>query len=210
MIKVLTTTLALSALSFTVAPTFDAHLDKWEVDYDHTRIEFSATHLMISEVEGTFENFTIESKVSKPSFEDSKFKVSIQAASINTGSKTRDKHLRSGDFLDIAEHPEISFETTSFKWAGEQEFKMKGYFTINGVRRLESFHVRYNGSVIDPMDNLEKAAFKIVGKINRYDYGLKWDISSDAAEAFSVGEEIELECHLRLKRSAEYSADAVN
>lgn len=205
MIKALTTTLAIGALSFTIAPDFDDNLDKWEVDYDHTRIEFSATHLMISEVEGNFENFTIEQKVSKPSFEDSQFKVKIQAASINTGSNNRDKHLRSGDFLDIAEHPEITFESTSFKWSGEQAFKMKGYFTINGVRRLETFHVKYNGSVVDPSDNLEKAAFKIVGKINRYDYNLKWRISSDAAEAFSVGEEIELECHLRLKRSADYA-----
>tara|TARA_R110001592_G_scaffold307299_2_gene580558 strand:+ start:57783 stop:58412 length:630 start_codon:yes stop_codon:yes gene_type:complete len=205
MIKALTTTLAIGALSFTTAPNFDEHLDKWEVDYDHTRIEFSATHLMISEVEGVFENYTIESKINKPSFEDSQFKVNIQAASINTGSKTRDKHLRSGDFLDIAEHPIISFESTTFKWAGEQEFKMKGYFTINGVRHLETFHVKYNGSVIDPADNLEKAAFKITGKINRYDYNLKWNITSDAAEAFSVGEEIELECHLRLKRSANYA-----
>jgi polyisoprenoid-binding protein YceI len=210
MIKALTTTLAIGALSFTIAPSFDSHLDKWEVDYDHTRIEFSATHLMISEVEGDFENFTIESTVNKPSFEDSKFKVNIQAASINTGSKNRDKHLRSGDFLDIAAHPEITFESTSFKWSGESEFKMKGYFTINGVKKLETFSVKYNGSVIDPTDNLEKAAFKIVGKINRYDYDLKWDLSSDVAEAFSVGEEIELECHLRLKRSADYASNSIN
>lgn len=205
MIKTATTLFAITAMSFTLAPDVDNNLDKWKIDYDHTRIEFSATHLMISEVEGVFEKFTIEPTITKSSFEDSQFKVKIDASSINTGSKTRDKHLRSGDFLDIVNHPNITFESTSFKWSGERTFKMKGYFTINGVKRLETFNVHYNGSVLDPTDNLQKAAFKITGKINRYDYNLKWNTSSEAADAFAVGETIDLECHLRLARHISYA-----
>lgn len=177
----------------------EKNLEKWRMDPDHSSIGFTATHLLISEVEGKFKDFEVTVDVNRDDFVDSKFKVLIQTNSVDTDSRTRDNHLKSEDFLNVDKFPTMEFESTMFKWDGTKRFKMKGYLTLNGVKHLEEFEVKYGGSIIDPIDGKEKAGFKIRGEINRYDYGLKWNIA-EAAENFAVGEMVEIECNLRLIR----------
>jgi polyisoprenoid-binding protein YceI len=69
--------------------------------------------------------------------------------------------------------------------------------TINGITKSVTLDLKHGGTILDPMDGITKAGFKLSGMINRYDFGLKWNIAS-AAKSFAVGEEIELVCNMRL------------
>lgn len=178
----------------------------WEMDRAHTKVGFTATHLLISEVEGVFKDYDMSIAVEREDFVDTHFKMVIQTASIDTDYKQRDEHLKSPEFFNVEKHPTIVFESTMFKWDGDKKYKMKGYLTINGVKRLETFEVKYGGKIMDPVDGLEKAGFKITGQINRYDYDLKWNIAS-AAESFAVGETVDIECNLRLVRDPRVASD---
>ena len=171
----------------------------WVLDPEHSEIGFTATHLLISEVDGEFHDYKLSMNVTEEDFSDARISMEINTASIDTESKERDEHLRSQDFFDVGKYPVITFESTSFRWVANKTYKMKGWLTIKGVRHLETFDVKYGGKIIDPVDGLEKAGFKVEGVINRYDYDLKWNIAT-AAESFAVGEDIEIECTIRLNR----------
>jgi polyisoprenoid-binding protein YceI len=106
----------------------------WHVDPAHSSVEFEVKHMMIATVHGRFREFngTIEAA---EDINDSRVYGKVTAASIDTNDETRDAHLRSADFLDVAKHPEITFESTHIEPLGGPEFRMTGDLTIKGVTR---------------------------------------------------------------------------
>jgi polyisoprenoid-binding protein YceI len=77
------------------------------------------------------------------------------------------------------------------------EYKGYGDLTINGVAKPVVLNLKHGGTIVDPLDGITKAGFKLTSIINCYDFGLKWNIAK-AAESFAVSEEIELNCNVRL------------
>ena len=161
--------------AFAVAITFSLHAQtKWTADKSHSKIGFTVTHMLIAEVDGHFKDFTASMTSTKDNFEDSKVEFKAPVSSINTNDDKRDEHLRGSDFFDMANHPEISFTSVSFKPAGDKKFKVVGNLTMRGVTRSVTLEATHIGTVEDPWGNT-KAGFKLTGKVNRKDYGIAWN-----------------------------------
>ena len=170
----------------------------WKVDTAHTRLGFSARHMVISEVEGQFKDFDISVEAGED-FADSEIEVTIKTASIETGNSDRDNHLKSPDFFDAVNHPEMKFVSSSIEKTGEDEFKLKGDLTIRGISKPIELDVTYGGRIKDPWGN-DRAGFQVEGKLNRFDYDLRWNNLMETGGAV-VGKMIKLICHVELIKS---------
>jgi polyisoprenoid-binding protein YceI len=84
----------------------------WTIDKAHSNVKFTVTHLLVSDVDGTFKNYDATITAAKPDFSDAKFQISIQTASVSTDNDNRDKHISSPDFFDVAAFPTITFTST--------------------------------------------------------------------------------------------------
>jgi polyisoprenoid-binding protein YceI len=167
----------------------------WKVDTTHSKIGFSARHMVISEVEGQFKEFDISVDAGED-FTDSEVEVTIKTASVDTGNSDRDNHLKSPDFFDAVNHPEMSFKSSSIEKLSDEEFKLKGELTIRGISKPIDLDVTFGGKVKDPWGN-ERVGFQVEGKLNRFDYDLKWNSLMETGGAV-VGKIIKLTCHVEL------------
>ena len=161
----------------------------WALDKTHTKFGFSAKHLMVSKVRGHFENFDAKVEIAQD-LTESKIEVDLDAASITTGAADRDGHLRSGDFLDVENHPKLRFVSTDIVSDGD-DWKVTGDLTIRDVTRPITLDVIYEGSVIDPWGN-EKVGFSASAKMNREDWGLTWNAALEGG-GWLVSKDVTLE-----------------
>lgn len=172
---------------------------KWTIDKAHSKVQFTVTHLIISEVTGQFKSFDGNIESTNDDFTDAKIDFTIDVNSINTDNDARDKHLKSDDFFNAEKFPKISFKGKSFKKVDAKNYKLIGDFTIRDITKEISLDVVYNGSVKDPWGNT-KAGFKVKGEINRFDYNLKWNALMEAGGAV-VGKTVTLVIDLELQKS---------
>ncbi|MES2808895.1 MAG: YceI family protein, partial [Bacteroidota bacterium] len=86
----------------------------WKVDKAHAKLSFTITHMMISDVDGSFKDFDATITSAKPDFSDAAFEMTANTASVNTDNEKRDGHLKSPDFFDAEKYPAITFKSTSF------------------------------------------------------------------------------------------------
>jgi polyisoprenoid-binding protein YceI len=170
--------------------------DTWTIDKSHTEIFFSVKHLVISEVGGKFKEFDGGLKSTGDDFDGSEIQFKALVESINTDNEQRDGHLKSEDFFNAAEYPELNFDGKLVK--NGSGYVLKGEMTIRDVTKPITFKVQYNGTIKDPYGNT-KAGFKITGSIDRFDYGLKWNALMEAGGAV-VDEEINIVCNVELQK----------
>ena len=147
---------------------------KWNIDTAHSEAGFKVKHMMISTVSGHFEDFSASVETDTEDFSGATFTFSAKVGSINTKNKDRDAHLKSDDFFNAEQYPEITFTSKSFD--GEN---MVGDLTIRDTTREVSLDVDFNGVAVDPYGQT-KAGFEISGKINRKDFGLNWSAVTEA------------------------------
>jgi len=150
----------------------------WNVDKVHSKVRFDVAHMVISVVEGDFKNFNGTVINTKADFSDAKFSFNVETKSINTDNTRRDADLKSGNFLEVEKYPEMSFKSTSLIKKDDKNFTLNGNLTLRGVTKPVSFNMQFNGTIKDPWGNT-RAAFKVTGKINRFDYGLKYNSVMD-------------------------------
>ena len=167
---------------------------KWNPDFAHSSIKFTATHLVISEVEGNFKTFNGSMESSKPDFTDASINFSVDIASINTDNEKRDAHLKSDDFFNAEKYPKLTFKGKSFKKIKDNKYQLKGDLTIRDITKPVTFDVTYGGTAKDPWGNTH-AAFKATTTINRFDYNLKWNTLTEAGGAV-VGKDIEIRVNM--------------
>lgn len=165
----------------------------WTVDASHSTVGFTARHLMVTKVRGTFNEYTSSVVVAEP-IENSKVDVTVQIASVDTKDEGRDTHLRSGDFFDAETHPTMSFTSTSFDGKN-----LAGDLTIKGVTKPVVFDVDFEGVVTDPWGN-QKAGFEAETEINRKDWGLDWNAALEAGGVL-VSEKIKINLDLQLAKA---------
>jgi polyisoprenoid-binding protein YceI len=161
----------------------------WNLDIAHTTIDFKVKHLMTARVRGGFKTFSGTIDVAEP-IEDSSVRVTIDAASIDTGAPDRDNHLRSADFLDAENYPTLEFTSSGVRETGSG-YAVDGELTIRGETRPVTLDMEYSGVVQDPWGN-EKAIFSASTKINREDWGLSWNAPLEAG-GWLVGKEVTIE-----------------
>lgn len=165
-------------------------LTKWSIDPTHSEITFKVKHLVISTVTGTFNSFDGTLEAENDEFENSQISFEADINSIDTNNSDRDTHLKSDDFFNAAEHPKMTFESTSFTKTGDDEYKLVGNLTIRGNTKEITLNATYGGTVVDPYGQT-KAGFEVSGKINRKEFGLKWSAVTEAGSVV-VSDEVKL------------------
>ncbi len=171
---------------------------KWMVDNVHSSVRFSVPHLVISEVEGSFKKFDGSFTSVKPDFTDAIINFNIETASVNTDNEMRDNHLKSDDFFNAAEYPNMTFKSTSFKKVSGNKYTLFGTMTIRNVSKPVKFDVVFGGVAKDGYGNT-KSGFKATTKINRIDYNLKWNKLMEAGGA-TVGKDITVYLNLEFAK----------
>jgi polyisoprenoid-binding protein YceI len=162
----------------------------YTLDASHSRLGFSTRHAMVTTVRGQFKDFTGEAVVDTANPAASKVVVNIKAESIDTGVADRDAHLRSADFFDVENYPEITFTSTDVSREGN-DWTIAGDLTIKGVTKPISIDFEANGSARDPFGNL-RIGFEGRTTISRKDWGLTWNAALETG-GLLVSDKIKLD-----------------
>lgn len=165
----------------------------WAIDASHSEISFTARHLMVSKVRGSFEKFAGSILVGE-TVETSGVEASIEAASINTRDEGRDQHVRSGDFFDVENHPTWTFKATGIA-AGGKGLLVTGDLTLRGVTKSVVLDTEFLGVNNDPWGNT-KAGFSATTSVNRKDFGIEWNAPLEAGGVL-VGEVVNIELEIQ-------------
>ncbi len=146
----------------------------WIIDNVHTHVGFSARHMMVTTVRGQFRHFSASLAIDPADFTRSTFEGEIDVGSIDTGNAQRDDHLRSSDFLDAPNHPQITFRSTRIEPTANGEYVVHGELTIRGVTRPVALDVEFHGTSKNPYGKTV-AGFSARGAINRKDFGVSFN-----------------------------------
>jgi polyisoprenoid-binding protein YceI len=170
---------------------------EWTIDPTHTQVGFTVPHMVVSEVDGVFRQFSGKVLLDEKDLTKSKVELTVQVASIDTGVADRDKHLRSGDFFEADKHPTITFKSTKITKAGKG-FKITGDMTIRGVTKSVTLDATLSEAVTSPWGKQVRGA-KITGKLNRLDYGVSWNKSLDKG-GIAVGNDVTIEVKTEINK----------
>ncbi|MEO8570110.1 MAG: YceI family protein [Chloroflexota bacterium] len=174
------------------------------IDPAHTDVLFSAKHMMVTNVRGTFTDVsgTIDLDETNPAA--SHAEVLVKAASVDTGFGSRDTHLRSDDFFATETYPEIRVVSTAIRPKGGSEYVVTADVTIRDVTRPVDFDVEFLGFYTG-MDGARRAGFSAKAKVNRKDWGLNWNVALEAG-GLLVGDQIKLEVEVALQQAVALAA----
>lgn len=166
----------------------------WVFDPPHTNLMFVARYAMLTKVRGHFQTFEGMFHVAeKP--EDSWVELTIDGSSITTDNDTRDNHLRSGDFLDLQNHPTITFRSTKVEVLGDNELRVTGDLTIRGVTKEIVFDAEYVGVAKDAFGRT-RVAFSARTEIERDDWGVSWNMALETG-GLLVGKRVQIELEVQ-------------
>lgn len=175
---------------------------KWVVDPAHSEVGFKVKHLMITNIKGNFTEYDASIYTTGNDFLSAEVDFWINSATINTGSPDRDAHLKSADFLDAEQFPQIQFTGNTYEPVdNDGSYNIYGDLTIKGITKRIKLGVEFGGVMKDPWGN-EKAGVTVNGKVNRKDWGLNWNAALEAGGVL-VGDEVRIECDLQLKKADE-------
>ncbi len=169
---------------------------QWNIDPAHTEVKFKVKHLVVSTVTGQFKSVRGTVQASKPDFSDARIQFDADVNSITTHNEQRDAHLKSPDFFDAANYPTLSFVSTSIRTKEDNALELSGDITIRGTTRPIVLDVTYGGTV-QGFDG-EVAGFELTGKLNRQDFGLRWNAMTEAGGVV-VSDEVKLDIAVELK-----------
>ena len=164
---------------------------QYTLDPTHTSIGFLARHAMVTKVRGSFNEFEAAVVLDGDDPSRSSASVTIAVDSIDTRNEQRDAHLRSNDFLDLENHPQITFVSTSARRVDDATFELTGDLTIKGVTRPVTVAFEYEGAAKDPYGNL-RVGFEGSATISRKDFGITWNAALETGGVL-VSDKIVLE-----------------
>jgi polyisoprenoid-binding protein YceI len=165
----------------------------WTIDTLHSEVGFSVRHMMVSKVRGKFTKFSGELVTAENPL-DSSVTAEIDLASIDTGSEQRDGHLRSPDFFDTDNHPQMTYRSTGLRADGD-DYVLDGELTLKGVTRNVPLKLELNGFGPDPYGGT-RAGFTATGQINRADFGVTYNAAIEGGGVV-VSDKVEL--HLEIE-----------
>ena len=145
----------------------------WNIDPAHSKIGFAVKHMGIATVRGEFTEFQGTLEIGED-LSSAKVHGTVQTQSVDTNEPQRDDHLRSPDFFDAAQYPELRFESTSIEALDDEEFRITGQLTIHGVTNEIVLHADVQGTDIDPWGN-ERVGLEVSGQLSRGDYDMKFN-----------------------------------
>lgn len=169
----------------------------YTIDPTHTEISFSVRHLAISKVRGHFQTFAGTVEVAEQ-IEDSTASATIDVASIDTNQAQRDEHLRTSDFFNVEEFPEMTFKSTSVAVDGG-DLTINGDLTLRGVTKPVALDAEFGGATVDGYGNT-KVGFEATTKINRQDFGVTWNAATEAG-GLTLGDVITITIDAQLAKN---------
>jgi len=181
--------IAVSTLAAAVSLPVNAATSTWQIDPNHSAAQFAVKHLAISTVRGAFTKVNGTVQLDDKDISKSSVEVIIDAASVDTRVPNRDKDLRSDHFFDVEKYPTITFKSTKVEQTEPGKLKVTGDLTIHGVTKPVVLDVEGpTAAVKDPWGN-QRAAANATTKINRQDYGVKWNATMDGG-GLVVGDDV--------------------
>lgn len=168
----------------------------WNLDKAHSEIEFRVRHMMISTVKGQLKNFDVNVDSESEDLSNAKISATIDVSSINTGNEQRDEHLKSVDFFNAEEFPNITFISTKINRISDDEFEVEGDLTIRDITKPKKLKVELGGVAKDPWGNI-KVGYSLRGAINRTDFGLVWNAALETGGVM-VSEEVKFTADIQL------------
>ena len=145
----------------------------WNVDPIHSSVEFHVKHLGIATVKGQFKEFEGTLEVGP---DGSRAYGTVKVASVDTREPQRDEHLRSPDFFDADQYPEIAFQSTAIRPLDEDTFEIEGDLSIHGVTRALTLNATLEGTETDPQGN-PRVGLSATAQIDRSDYEMKFNMA---------------------------------
>jgi polyisoprenoid-binding protein YceI len=172
----------------------------WNIDATHSGINFSIRHMVFSKVRGRFAKYTGAIHIDESDNSKSWVEVTIDAASIDTGTAQRDTHLRSADFFDVERFPELRFKSQRIEDTGNGRLRVVGDLTIRDHTREVALDVEPAGRGLDPWGN-ERIGFVAKASIDRKDFGLQWNQLLEAGGVL-VGDRVDMELDIQAVNTA--------
>lgn len=166
----------------------------YAIDKSHSEAIFQVRHLL-TKVRGRFSDFTGAIQFDEANPERSSVQFTVNTTSIDTAEPDRDKHLRTADFFDVENHPQITFTSTGIVKRGAETFDVTGNLTLHGVTKEITLPVSHLGKAKDPWGN-ERLGFEAETTLNRKDYGLNWNAALETG-GFLVGDEVKISIQIQ-------------
>ncbi|MFF0106573.1 YceI family protein [Streptomyces hirsutus] len=157
-----------------VNPDLAALTGDYTIDPSHTTLGFVARHAMVTNVKGSFQEFTGTLHLDGSAPSNSTATLDVEMASIETGSADRDGHLKSADFFKVEEFPKMTFRSTKTEALGGDDYRITGDLTILGTTKPLTIDLEFNGAATDPFGN-ERVGFEGKAEILRSEWGLTWN-----------------------------------
>jgi polyisoprenoid-binding protein YceI len=173
----------------------------WQIDPVHSTIEFAVKHMMFTTVRGRFKAFSGTIRIDDRDPNQSSVEVDIDASSIDTGAADRDAHLRSADFLDVENHPRMTFRSTRVEGAHAKEgdrFRVSGDLGIRGSSMPVTLDATLEGLGKDPWGK-ERAGFAAKTEIDRREWGLRWNQTIETGGVL-VANKVRIEAEVQFVR----------
>ena len=180
---------------FSLAGLTQAEMARYDVDPEHSTIEFRVAHMVISKTTGHFKDYTGFIEMDPEAQKVKTIEATIKTASVNTNHEKRDTHLRTPDFFDVEKYPTMTYKLKEYKKNGDH-YTATGDLTLRGVTKEITLTGNFNGVTKDPWGNV-RAGFNAEGKLNRKDFGMVWNKALDSG-GLVVGDEVfiklDIEC----------------
>ncbi len=171
----------------------------WNLDKAHSSVTFSIDHMVVSEVEGKFKEFSADIKADKVDFSDVKGTFTVALKSVDTDNDKRDEHLRNADFFDVEKYPNLTFVIKKFTKVNGKQYKVTGDLTLHGVTKTVTLDAKFGGTIKDPY-GLTRSGFTVSGEINRYDFGLKYNAALEAG-GLTIGKKVSIKVNMELTKA---------
>lgn len=166
--------------------SFGVFAQTWKMDKAHSKLGFTVTHLLISEVDGNFKDYDVTMVSAKEDLSDAVIELTADLNSIDTDNERRDGDLKSTNWFDAATHPTMTFKSTSIKKVADKKYSLTGNLTMHGVTKPVTMDMALLGTREHPRTKKPMAAIKVTGKIKRTDFGVGSDNTA------TVGDEVEI------------------
>ena len=186
----------LSLSLFFILSSFIVNAATYTLDPSHTSIGFNVKYLMITDVIGQFKTYEAEIELEENTNELKGVEANIQVSSIDTENAKRDGHLKSPDFFDVEQFPNILFKSRTVNKLGTDEYEVIGDLTIKGITKTITLRGKNTGFIDAGMMGGKRAGFSATAMINRKDFGLNWNRKLDKG-GLLVGNEVTIELKIQ-------------
>ena len=182
-----------TALILAFAFVISIQASAWDVDKVHSSVQFVVSHMTISKVRGAFSDFDANLSFDGNSLKDGSVTFTVKVNSVNTGNQNRDDHLRSDDFFNVEQYPDITFKSKSVVPGEGNKFKVVGDLTVRDVTKEVTFDCEYHGAI--DVRGGKKSGFSAETTINRQEFNVKFDRALEAG-GLVVGNDVKLSLEL--------------